>query len=131
MRSSTRRVRTDSVSMPTSCAHMRHGTYSIVAFDPATGEHGAAVHSHWFSVGSLCVWARPGVGAVATQSVGEPAHGPHGLDRLAGGDDAATALAALLGRDALAEVRQLALVDGAGGVAVHTGADCIPCAGDA
>src|SRR5215213_2178944 len=110
---------------------VRHGTYSIVAFDPATGEHGAAVHSHWFSVGSLCVWARPGVGAVATQSVVEPAHGPHGLDRLAGGEDAASALAALLGPDALAAVRQVALVDGAGGVAVHTGADCIPCAGDA
>jgi uncharacterized Ntn-hydrolase superfamily protein len=48
---------------------MRHGTYSIVARDPATGELGAAVQSHWFSVGSLCIWARPGVGAVATQSV--------------------------------------------------------------
>ena len=73
-------------------AFVRHGTYSIVAFDPATGEHGAAVHSHWFSVGSLCIWARPGVGAVATQSVVEPAHGPHGLDRLAAGAAAADAL---------------------------------------
>ncbi len=26
-------------------------TYSIVARDPATGEMGAAVQSHWFSVG--------------------------------------------------------------------------------
>jgi uncharacterized Ntn-hydrolase superfamily protein len=110
---------------------VRHGTYSIVAFDPATGEHGAAVHSHWFSVGSLCIWARPGIGAVATQSVVEPAHGPHGLDRLAAGAQAADALAALLAPDALAAVRQVAIVDAAGAVAVHTGADCIPCAGDA
>jgi uncharacterized Ntn-hydrolase superfamily protein len=110
---------------------VRHGTYSIVAFDPATGEHGAAVHSHWFSVGSLCIWARPGVGAVATQSVVEPAHGPHGLDRLAAGAAAAEALDALLGADALAAVRQVGIVDAAGRVAVHTGADCIPCAGDA
>ena len=65
-----------------------HGTYSIVALDPATGELGAAVQSHWFSVGSLCTWARPGIGAVATQSVVEPAHGPHALDRLAAGEDA-------------------------------------------
>jgi uncharacterized Ntn-hydrolase superfamily protein len=108
---------------------VRHGTYSIVAFDPATGEHGAAVHSHWFSVGSLCIWARPGIGAVATQSVVEPAHGPHGLDRLAAGAVAADALDALLGADALAAVRQVAIVDAAGRVAVHTGADCIPCAG--
>jgi uncharacterized Ntn-hydrolase superfamily protein len=110
---------------------VRHGTYSIVAYDPATGEHGAAVHSHWFSVGSLCIWARPGIGAVATQSVVEPAHGPHGLERLAAGAGAADALGAVLGADALAAVRQVAIVDAAGRVAVHTGAGCIPCAGDA
>ena len=64
---------------------MRHGTYSIVALDPATGELGVAVQSHWFSVGPLCAWARAGVGAVATQSVVEPAYGPNALDRLADG----------------------------------------------
>jgi uncharacterized Ntn-hydrolase superfamily protein len=110
---------------------MRHGTYSIVARDPDTGELGAAVQSHWFSVGSLCIWARPGAGAVATQSVVEPAHGPHALDRIAAGDDAAAALAGVLSTDPLAAVRQVAVVDARGGVAVHTGADCIARAGDA
>src|SRR3954451_21180152 len=110
---------------------MRHGTYSIVALDPETGELGAAVQSHWFSVGSLCTWARPGVGAVATQSVVEPAHGPHALDRLAAGEPADAALRALLEADELAAVRQVGVVDARGGVAVSTGADCIPCAGDA
>jgi uncharacterized Ntn-hydrolase superfamily protein len=110
---------------------MRHGTYSSVAFDPATGEHGAAVQSHWFSVGSLCIWARAGVGAVATQSVVEPAHGPNALDRLEAGDDAAAALTAVLAPDPLAAVRQVAVVDAGGAVAVHTGAGCIACAGDA
>ena len=110
---------------------MRHGTYSIVARDPATGELGAAVQSHWFSVGSLCIWARPGVGAVATQSVVEPAHGPNGLDRMAAGDDAAAALAGVLEPDPLAAVRQVGVVDARGGVAVHTGSDCIARAGDA
>jgi len=109
---------------------MRHGTYSIVALDPATGELGVAVQSHWFSVGSLCAWARPGVGAVATQSVVEPAHGPNALDRLAAGADAAGALAQLLAADPLAAVRQVGVVDARGGVAVHTGPDCIPHAGD-
>ena len=108
-----------------------HGTYSIVALDPETGELGAAVQSHWFSVGSLCTWARPGVGAVATQSVVEPAHGPHALDRLASGWEAHTALAGVLEDDALARVRQVGVVDARGNVAVHTGADCIPEAGDA
>jgi uncharacterized Ntn-hydrolase superfamily protein len=110
---------------------MRRGTYSIVALDPGTGELGAAVQSHWFSVGSLCIWARPGVGAAATQSVVEPAHGPHALDRLAGGAGAADALAELIAGDALGAVRQVGVVDASGGVAVHTGSDCIPCAGDA
>jgi uncharacterized Ntn-hydrolase superfamily protein len=108
---------------------MRHGTYSIVALDPGTGELGAAVQSHWFSVGSLCIWARPGLGAVATQSVVEPAHGPNALDRLAGGDDAAAALAGVLEPDPLARVRQVGVVDASGHVAVHTGSDCIAEAG--
>jgi len=108
-----------------------HGTYSVVAFDPDTGELGAAVQSHWFSVGSLCTWARPGIGAVATQSVVEPAHGPHALDRLALGEDAAAALAGVLAADALAAVRQVGVVDARGRVAVHTGAACIPEAGHA
>jgi uncharacterized Ntn-hydrolase superfamily protein len=110
---------------------MRHGTYSIVALDPATGELGAAVQSHWFSVGSLCTWARPGVGAAATQSVVEPAHGPHALDLIADGATAADALRELLAADPLAAVRQVGVVDAGGGVAVHTGPDCIPFAGDA
>jgi uncharacterized Ntn-hydrolase superfamily protein len=110
-------------------AAMRHGTYSIVARDPATGELGVAVQSHWFSVGSLCPWARPGVGAVATQSIVEPAHGPNGLDRLAAGEAAGNALAALMAADPLARVRQVGIVDAAGRVAAHTGADCVPCAG--
>jgi len=110
---------------------MRHGTYSIVALDPETGELGAAVQSHWFSVGSLCTWARPGVGAVATQSVVEPAHGPNALDRIAAGASAEEALGALLDADPLRTVRQVGIVDARGGVAVSTGPDCIAHAGDA
>src|SRR5919201_5551745 len=110
---------------------MRHGTYSIVALDPSTGELGAAVQSHWFSVGSLCTWARAGVGAVATQSVVEPAYGPRTLDRIQDGAAAPDALAELLEADPLGAVRQVGAVDIRGDVAVHTGANCIPCAGHA
>ena len=110
---------------------MRHGTYSIVALDPRSGELGAAVHSHWFSVGSLCTWARPGIGAVATQSVVEPAHGPNALDRIADGASAGEALDELLGADPLRAVRQVGAVDANGQIAVYTGPDCIREAGDA
>ncbi len=108
---------------------MRHGTYSIVARDAATGEFGAAVQSHWFSVGSLCTWARPGAGVVATQSIAEPGYGPRSLDRMAAGVGARAALAELLEADPSAPVRQVAVVDATGGVAAHTGADCIAHAG--
>jgi uncharacterized Ntn-hydrolase superfamily protein len=107
----------------------RHGTYSIVARDPATGEVGVAVQSHWFSVGPLCAWARAGVGAVATQSVVEPAYGPDALDLLGDGTGAEQALGELLAADPLAAVRQVAVIDTRGGVATHTGEGCIAEAG--
>src|ERR1700681_3213270 len=105
---------------------MRRGTYSIVARDETTGELGVAVQSHWFSVGSVVTWARAGVGAVATQSVAEVAHGPNMLDRLQEGLDAEGAIAVVLADDDQARYRQLGAVDAGGSVAAHTGADCIP-----
>jgi uncharacterized Ntn-hydrolase superfamily protein len=109
---------------------VRRGTYSIVARDPSTGELGVAVQSHWFSVGSVVSWARPGVGAVATQSLAEPSYGPGALDLLSDGMGAADALRRLVAEDDRAAVRQVAVVDARGEVAVHTGERCIAFAGD-
>src|SRR5215813_9523533 len=67
-------------------------TYSIVARDPATGEMGVAVQSHWFSVGSVVPWAQAGVGVVATQSLVDPAYGPKGLELMRKGVPAPKAL---------------------------------------
>jgi len=106
-------------------------TYSIVARDPATGELGVAVQSHWFSVGSLVAWAMPGVGAVATQANIEVAHGPHGLALLRDGLDAPSALERLLSRDSGAAGRQVGIVDARGRVAAHTGSSCMREAGHA
>jgi uncharacterized Ntn-hydrolase superfamily protein len=109
---------------------MRRGTYSIVARDPETGELGGAVQSHWFSVGSIVLWARPGVGAVATQSVADPSYGPRALDRMRAGGVAGDVLAELLGADSEAALRQLGAIGAAGDPAAHTGSGCIPEAGD-
>jgi uncharacterized Ntn-hydrolase superfamily protein len=103
-------------------------TYSIVARDPATGALGIAVQSHWFSVGPLVAWARPGVGVVATQSFVEPAYGPRGLDLMERGMNAQQALTTLLGADPAGELRQLAFLDARGNTAAHTGEKCIPLA---
>jgi uncharacterized Ntn-hydrolase superfamily protein len=106
-------------------------TYSIVARDAGTGDLGVAVQSHWFSVGSVVSWARPGVGAVATQSIAQPAYGPRLLDRLAAGEPPGAALAAELESDENAAVRQVAVIDASGTTAAHTGSRCIADAGDA
>lgn len=104
-------------------------TYSIVARDPATGEMGVAVQSHWFSVGPIVPWAEAGVGAVATQSLADPAYGPLGLELMRAGRSGPEALTSVLAGDAGREVRQVAMIDAAGRVAAHTGAKCIQPAG--
>ncbi|HMJ35517.1 MAG TPA: DUF1028 domain-containing protein [Baekduia sp.] len=110
---------------------VRRGTYSIVARDDDTGELGAAVQSHWFSVGSIVTWARPGVGAVVTQSIAERAYGPNLLDALQGGAAASAALGGLIAADEAARFRQVAVITPSGPPATHTGDGCIPYAGHA
>ena len=107
----------------------RPGTYSIVVRDPETGEFGVGVQSHWFSVGLLVPWARPGVGAVATQANVEVAYGPRALDLLAAGASAQDALAQLLAGDPSAATRQVAVVDAHDRAAAHTGELCVAFAG--
>jgi uncharacterized Ntn-hydrolase superfamily protein len=104
-------------------------TYSIVARDAETGELGVAVQSHWFSVGTAVTWAEAGVGAVATQSLVEISYGPLGLELMRAGKSAQQALDALIAADPQSSIRQVAMVDANGGVAVHTGANCIAEAG--
>ena len=100
-------------------------TFSIVARDPETGEMGVAVQSHWFSVGTAVSWAEAGVGAVATQSFTNKSFGIRGLSFLKNGLTAQQALDSLLVGDEAREVRQVAIVDMKGNVAVHTGKNCI------
>ncbi|RIJ33555.1 DUF1028 domain-containing protein [Pontibacter oryzae] len=105
-------------------------TYSIVARDPNTGEMAVGVQSHWFSVGTAVPWAEAGVGAVATQSFTNKSFGPRGLALLKEGKTPEEALAILLADDEGREVRQVAIIDAQGRVAVHTGKQCIRYAGD-
>jgi uncharacterized Ntn-hydrolase superfamily protein len=104
-------------------------TYSIVARDDRSGELGVAVQSHYFGVGSLVSWAEAGVGAVATQSVADPAYGTRGLEMMRAGASAPEALHRLLAEDRQERVRQVAFIDRHGRVATHTGARCIREAG--
>ena len=104
-------------------------TYSIVARDPATGELGVAVQSHYFSVGSVVPWAEPGVGAVAVQSFVSVTYAPEALSLMRAGRAAPDVLTELVARDPEQDLRQAAIVDAAGNAAAHTGKRCIAAAG--
>jgi uncharacterized Ntn-hydrolase superfamily protein len=104
-------------------------TYSIVARDPETGELGVAVQSHWFAVGPIVPWARPGVGAVATQAMAEVSYGPRALELMQRGAGSQEALDQLVAEDPSPAGRQVAVLDASGRVAVHTGEVAIPFAG--
>jgi uncharacterized Ntn-hydrolase superfamily protein len=100
-------------------------TYSIVAIDKTTQELGVGVQTHQPAVGAGVPWVRPGVGAVASQSMSNPDFGPQLLDLLEDGLDARRALKAVLVADTNPAIRQVAVVDRYGTVAAHTGDDCI------
>ena len=105
-------------------------TFSIVAFDPATGDLGIAVASRVLGVGSIVPWAQADVGAIATQSLANTAYGPDGLALLKSGQTAEGTLKLLLAADAGRDDRQVAIVDADGNVAAHTGKKCNPWTGD-
>jgi homoserine O-acetyltransferase len=104
-------------------------TFSIVAFDPSTGDLGVAVASKVLGVGSIVPWAKAGVGAIATQSLANTSYGPEGLELMASGKSAADALAMLTEADAGRDDRQLGIVDARGRVVAFTGPKCNDWAG--
>lgn len=112
-------------------ARPRHllSTYSIVAYDGASGQLGVAVQTHQPGVGWLVPWLEPGVGAIATQASVNPGFGPQGLSLLREGVSPERVVAALAASDEGANRRQLAVVDARGAVAAFTGSGCIAEAG--
>jgi len=61
------------------------GTFSILGYDPDTGEVGAAVQSRVFSVGNGVLWAEANVGVAATQAIVDVGYGPKALALLRAG----------------------------------------------
>lgn len=104
-------------------------TFSIVAFDPASGDLGVAVASKFPCVGAVVPWAKAGVGAVATQAWANTDFGPDGLRLMASGMPAGPALDAVLEGDEGRDERQVGFVDAAGEAATFTGSGCVEWAG--
>jgi len=96
-------------------------TYSIVAWDSATGDLGVVVESKFPNVGGIVPWGIAGVGAVATQSLGNTAYGERGLELIAQGATAEEALRIIMRSDTMLQDRQVGMIDARGNSASFTG----------
>jgi uncharacterized Ntn-hydrolase superfamily protein len=104
-------------------------TYSIAACDLDARQWGVATQSKFLAVGSVVPWAKPGVGAVATQAYANPRYGPDGLALLEQGLPAGKVVERLTAADEGREHRQLGVVDARGESATFTGGACMEWAG--
>jgi uncharacterized Ntn-hydrolase superfamily protein len=103
-------------------------TFSILGFDPATGEVGGAVQSRVFSVGNGVLWAEADVGVAATQAIVDVSYGPKALSLLRAGMTPTAIIKAILDSDPdprpsdwTKEGRQFAVMDAKGNYAAYTG----------
>ncbi|MBA2310953.1 MAG: DUF1028 domain-containing protein [Pseudonocardiales bacterium] len=101
-------------------------TYSILGRDRATGDVGAAVQSAWYSAGAGVLWVEAGIGAVATQAIGERAFGHLGLQMMTAGSAPTQVVASLVAGDVTPGVRQIGVIDLSTTPAAFTGSDCVP-----
>ena len=103
-------------------------TFSILGYDPATGELGGAVQSRVFSVGNGVLWGDAGIGMVATQAIVDVSYGPKGLALLRAGMRPDAIIKAVWESDPdprpdnwTKQGRQFAVIDAQGNTAVFTG----------
>ncbi len=114
------------------------GTFSILGYDPATGEVGGAVQSRVFSVGNGVLWAEADIGVAATQAIVDVSYGPKALALLKAGLKPDAIIKAILdsdpdpglnGRPWPKAGRQFAVMDAVGSYAAHTGTGATTWAG--
>lgn len=112
-------------------------TFSILGYDPGTGEVGGAVQSRVFSVGNGVLWAEAEVGVAATQAIVDVSYGPKALELLRAGMTPSAIVRAILDSDAdprpqdwTKEGRQFAVMDAKGNYAAYTGPQATPWAGN-
>src|SRR5947208_10361773 len=103
-------------------------TFSILGFDPATGEVGGAVQSRVFLVGNGVLWAEAGVGAAATQAIVDVSYGPQAIALLRKGVKPEDIIKQVWEGDPdprpddwTKQGRQFAVIDAKGNVAAYTG----------
>jgi uncharacterized Ntn-hydrolase superfamily protein len=115
------------------------GTFSILGYDPDTGELGAAVQSRVYSVGNGVLWAEADTGVAATQAIVDVSYGPKALALLRAGMTPSAIIKAILDSDSDPGYagqpwpkagRQFAVMDPKGSYAAYTGPGATPWAGN-
>lgn len=103
-------------------------TFSILGYDPTTGEVGGAVQSRVFSVGNGVLWGEAGVGVAATQAIVDVSYGPKAIALLRAGMAPAAILKAIWDSDPdpqpgnwTKQGRQFAVITQGGEAATFTG----------
>jgi uncharacterized Ntn-hydrolase superfamily protein len=112
-------------SLPADAADLWFGTFSIIAFDPATNELGIGVQSRAFGAGAAVPYAKPGVGAVATQASANRSYGPKAIALLEQGLSPEEVVKRITDEDQGRDTRQVAVIDVKGRSAVYTGRNVI------
>jgi uncharacterized Ntn-hydrolase superfamily protein len=114
------------------------GTFSILGYDPETGEIGAAVQSRVYSVGNGVLWAEADTGVAATQAIVDVSYGPKALALLRAGLTPDAIIKAILDSDSDPGYngqpwpkagRQFAVMDAKGNYATYTGPQATTWAG--
>jgi uncharacterized Ntn-hydrolase superfamily protein len=114
-------------------------TFSILGYDPVTGEIGGAVQSRVFSVGNGVLWGEADVGMVATQAIVDVSYGPKALQLLKKGLAPAAIVKQIWDEDPDPGYRnqpwpkagrQFAVMDAKGNYAAFTGEKASPWAGN-
>jgi uncharacterized Ntn-hydrolase superfamily protein len=100
-----------------------YNTFSIVARCPRTRMFGIGIATSSIAVGARCIYAKAGIGAIATQASTDPRLGITGINLLWMGFSAPKVLAELMASDPYIDKRQLSIVDKDGRSVSHTGAE--------
>lgn len=111
-------------------------TFSILGYDPETGEIGGAVQSRVFSLTGVLT-GEAGVGMVATQAIVDVSYGPKAMALLRAGMSPHAIIDAVWNSDPDPQPeqwtkhgRQFAVIDAKGNVAAYTGPKATSWAGD-
>jgi len=106
-----------------------YNTFSIVGFDPITGDLGVAVATKYIAVGSSVPFAKAEIGAIAVQAYANPVLGPQAMELLSQGLSPEEVIETLIEQDSGFEYRQLGIVDSKGQAKSYTGSKCEDWAG--